>query len=323
MNGKNIRSSLIFITLAFMLALVIYPDRYISSIARGLDLFVKAVLPALFPFFFFSRILTLLNAFSPFEKYLKKPLKKLFNAPPISGYILFVSLMSGYPLGAKLLADCYNDGYIDEEDAKNISIFTSTSGPLFVLGSVGINMMANKTAGFVMLISHYAGAILNGIIMVNRKQKSALINKTALLPQTDGDLLGKSILSSVTAIAIVGGYIAVFVMLADILADFKILPFFERFFHLFGMPRKISSGTTLCAIEITAGCKALCSSGYPVKTVLPVCAAMISFGGASIILQSLAFISQCKIKPLFFLKNKITQGIITYFIATLLCLVLF
>ena len=136
-----------------------------------------------------------------------------------------------------------------------------------MLGSVGINMMANKTAGFVCLT--LCGRHTQRHNYGQLQTKSALINKTALLPQTDGDLLGKSILSSVTAIAIVGGYIAVFVMLADILADFKILPFFERFFHLFGMPRKISSGTTLCAIEITAGCKALCSSGYPVKTVLP------------------------------------------------------
>ena len=66
MNGKNIRSSLIFITLAFMLALVIYPDRYISSIARGLDLFVKAVLPALFPFFFFFQNTYLAQCLFPF-----------------------------------------------------------------------------------------------------------------------------------------------------------------------------------------------------------------------------------------------------------------
>lgn len=320
---KGIRNGLIIIVLGFMLALIIYPDRYIESVSYGLRLFTITVLPALFPFFFFSKILTSLDVASSMEKALKKPLKKLFNSPPVAGYILIISLLSGYPIGAKLIADCYNMGIISKSEAKNISVFTSTSGPLFIVGSVGINMMGNKTAGFIMLFSHYLGAIINGLILVNR-QKSTDNNKEMIKKRVDYDnILSDSITSSILSVAVVGGYIAIFCMLVDVLNDFKILPFFEKIFTVLRMPKALANGVVTGIVEITRGCKVLSDSGYSMKAIVPIAAGIISFGGMSITLQSLTFASQCKIKPLFYLKTKFSQGIITFSIATILCLIFF
>ena len=43
-------------------------------------------------------------------KLLKKPISRLYNAPSQSGYILVMSLLSGYPVGAKLIDDFYENG---------------------------------------------------------------------------------------------------------------------------------------------------------------------------------------------------------------------
>lgn len=307
-----------------MLALIVYPDRYIASVSYGLQLFAVTVLPALFPFFFFSRILTSLDVASSMEKFLAKPFKFMFNSPPVSGYIFIIALLSGYPIGAKLIADCYSMGLIDEDEAKNISLFTSTSGPLFIVGSVGINMMNNKTAGFIMLISHYIGAILNGLILVNRRKKSQNIKEMVKTNITTYDnMLSDSITSSILSVAIVGGYIAIFCMLVDVLNDFKIVPLFEAIFNFCKIPPKLSNGIVVSFVEITRGCKSLSDSGFPLAATVPICAGIISFGGLSVTLQSLTFISQCKIKPLFYLKTKLSQGIITFFVATILCLIFF
>lgn len=305
-----------------MIALIVYPDRYIASVSYGLQLFSITVLPALFPFFFFSKILTSLDIASSMEKVLKKPLKTLFNTPPVSGYILIVSLLSGYPIGAKLIADCYNMGLIDEFEAKNISVFTSTSGPLFIVGSVGINMFHNKTAGFIMLFSHYIGAIINGLILVNRKNQNNNARGMAIknTPKYD-NILGDSITSSILSVAIVGGYIAIFCMFVDVFIDFKVIAFFEKFLVSLAIPSKISNGIIVAFIEITRGCKNLSESGLSLLATVPVCAGIISFGGLSVTLQSLTFISQCKITPLFYLKTKLSQGIITYAVATIFCLI--
>ncbi|MFW5779853.1 MAG: hypothetical protein ACOCWI_00165 [Bacillota bacterium] len=301
-----------------MAALVIYPDRYIDSVLYGLRLFSLSVLPALFPFFFLSKILTSLNVSSSMEKFIKKPLHKFFHSPPAGGYILFVSLMSGYPVGAKLISDCCNSGIITEKQARNISVFTSTSGPLFILGTVGVMMFNNKLAGFIILIAHYLGAVINGLILTSKTKDN---QKTTIPPPIDYDnILSDSITSSITAVAIVGGYIAIFGMLIDVLSDFSILDTAAKLLSYLFIPEKIAFGILSSFIEITRGCKILASIGSP-AAVVPICAGMISFGGLSITLQSMTFLSKCKIKPLFYLKTKIVQGIITYIVATVLSLI--
>lgn len=317
---KKLRAAIIAIVLALMLALVIFPDRYIASVSYGLRLFALTVLPALFPFFFFSKILTSLDIASSLEKPFRKPVKLLFNAPPVGGYILIISLLSGYPIGAKLVADCYKMGILTESQAKNISVFTSTSGPLFIVGSVGISMMGNKTAGFVILLSHYLATVINGLILVKR----GCGGKELALPKKIvgfENLLGDSLLSGIVSVAIVGGYIAIFSMLADVFYDFKILSAFSGLLRLVKVPAALADAVAVAFVEITRGCQALSKSGFALRTVVPPAAALISFGGLSVTLQSLTFLSECKIKPLFYLKCKFSQGIITFFVATLLALI--
>lgn len=317
---KNLRTAIIFIVLALMLALVIFPDRYIASVSYGLQLFAVTVLPALFPFFFFSKILTSMDIASTLEKPLKRPMRFLFNAPPVGGYILVLSLLSGYPIGAKLVSDCYKMGIITEAQAKNISAFTSTSGPLFIVGSVGASMMGNKTAGFVILLSHYLSALVNGLIFVKRDGGG---KELSVPPKFTGDenLLGDSITSGILSVAIVGGYIAIFSMLADVLYDFKILPFFSGILTFLKVPSSLADGIVTGLIEITRGCQMLSKSRISLRAVAPAVAALVSFGGLSVTLQSLTFLSQCKIKPLFYLRCKLSQGIITFFAATVLSVI--
>ncbi len=317
---KNLRAAIILIVLALMLALVIFPDRYISSVSYGLQLFAVTVLPALFPFFFFSKVLTSMDIASTLEKPLKRPMKFFFNAPPVGGYILVLSLLSGYPIGAKLVADCYKMGILTEAQAKNITTFTSTSGPLFIVGSVGVSMMGNKTAGFVILISHYLAALINGLILVKRGGKGKELSVPPKFCDYD-NLLGDSITSGIISVAIVGGYIAIFSMLTDVLFDFKILPFFRGIFTFLKVPTALANGIVTGLVEITRGCQMLSKSRLTLRAIVPAVAALVSFGGLSVTLQSLTFLSQCKIKPLFYLKCKLSQGIIAFFAATVLSLI--
>lgn len=257
---------------------------------------------------------------STLEKPLKRPMKFFFNAPPVGGYILVLSLLSGYPIGAKLVADCYKMGILTEAQAKNITTFTSTSGPLFIVGSVGVSMMGNKTAGFVILISHYLAALINGLILVKRGGEGKELSVPPKFCDYD-NLLGDSITSGIISVAIVGGYIAIFSMLTDVLFDFKILPFFRGIFTFLKVPTALANGIVTGLVEITRGCQMLSKSRLTLRAIVPAVAALVSFGGLSVTLQSLTFLSQCKIKPLFYLKCKLSQGIIAFFAATVLSLI--
>ncbi|MDD2227220.1 MAG: hypothetical protein PHH71_01375 [Clostridia bacterium] len=152
-------------------ALVISPDIYLSACLQGILVWATVVLPAIFPFLFFTKLLTDLGIVniiaSKFTLF-----TKLFKTPPISAYVFLMSIISGYPVGSKIVSDLYENKSISKEDAFKMTTFTSNSGPMFILGSVGIGMLFSRTLGLIMLFSHIGSAVLNGLLYRNHKEKT-------------------------------------------------------------------------------------------------------------------------------------------------------
>ena len=190
----------------FITFLVVNPSRYIASVSRSLILFAKAVLPSLFPFLFFSSLLTCVGGGYLLGKVFAKPVSKIFHAPPVSGY----------PVGSKIICDLYQSGMLTREDAKRITAFCSTSGPLFILGTVGATLFQSPYLGWVLLSCHVLGTLINGIIFRPKKQDFSPILPTV---QAVDSLLDACIKNSVNTILAVGGYITIFGMIGDVLVD--------------------------------------------------------------------------------------------------------
>lgn len=307
----------------FTVSLVLDPKRCISSVYSGLVLFATNVAPALFPFFFFTKLLTSLGTASVLGKALRRPVAALYNAPPIGGYIYLMSVVSGYPVGARLIGDMYRSGVIDADDARCISTFTSTSGPLFIVGTVGTMMFGDPVLGYIAMACHFIGALLNGLIY-RRKTPSA--PKAEFSPACTDSLLGSGMTEAITSILLVGGYIAVFSMVIDVLSDIGAVDALasplRKLLGALGQDPDIAEALVVGSIELTRGCKLLAELGLQTKTALPYLAGMLSFGGLSIAFQSLAFCSACKIKTSFFALSKLTQAIVTVALSSLVALLL-
>ena len=303
----------------FVICLVIDPQRYIASVYNGIVLFATSVAPALFPFFFFTRILTSVGTAQILGDALKKPIAKLYNCPSVGGYVFFMSAISGYPVGSRLLSDLYSSGIIDRRQAKAISAFTSTSGPLFVVGTVGTVMFGSASFGYLLLAIHFASAAINGFIYRIKKDDAKEYAELLRTPPDFDDLLGKSMTSALMSLFVVGGYIAIFSMIADVLTDFGIVDALSAplssLYSAVGWDPEMAHGTVLGLIEITRGCQSLSQCGAQIKTVLPVAAGLLSFGGLSVSLQSLTFLGNCKIRPLYYLATKTTQAAISFALA--------
>ena len=156
----------------FMVLLVLRPSYFLDSASRGLLLFATSVLPAVFPFFFCSSLLTALGGANALSRLGAKPVRALFNSPPVGAYVLTLSMLSGYPIGAATTADLYLRGAINSDDAKRICSFTSTSGPIFILGTVGSAVFGSPVCGAVILAAHYAAAVTTGIVFRGRRKPS-------------------------------------------------------------------------------------------------------------------------------------------------------
>lgn len=317
-NYKNVLLNAILIFV--LVCLIISPDVYMASILNGLILWAKAVLPALFPFFFLSKMLTELGSVKYIAIYFQSITKKLFKVDGIASYAFIMSIFSGYPVGAKITSELYENGYISHLDMCKMCSFCSTSGPLFIIGTVGVGMLESKMAGVIIFICHIIGAILNGILWRNYKGTNEFCS-TSQRERTKirDDLLNYTITNSVISIAVVGGFISLFCMFVDIGINTGILGFVANIINyplqLLGIDCVYSLPLATGIVEITRGSLEISKVALSGDFMIILITSLISFGGLSTHLQSLAFLGKHKIKYLFLFSVKFTQAIISGIIA--------
>lgn len=302
------------ICLGSMIIFVTAPGKYSISFLNGLTLFAKNVLPVLFPFFFITKVLNSLGVSTTIGKALSKLLGKLYNSPEVSGYIFAMNLISGYPIGASITADCYRNGTINKSDALCITAFCSSGGPIFILGTVN-GFFGNTRFTCVLLITNYLSAIINGFIYRN---KQTAVNQSQICTATDK--LPSIIKNSILGVLQVGGFITLFNILIDMIDDIGIIEFFASMTKPF-LSHEQSTAFLFGIIEMTRGCSMLSISG---ATLFNACISsfMISFGGIAIALQSMSYLSECGITFGELLIRKFSQAVISFVIAIPLGLLL-
>ena len=286
-------------------ALIYNPSKYINVCYKAIILWAVSVLPSLLPFFFLTLLLTYLNAFSLVAKTFSKPTRIIYKTSGYASIVQILSFISGYPVGAKLISELYKNKKIESSEATKISTFSSTSGPMFVIGSVGVGMFNDKKVGALLLITHLISAILNGIIFRrygNDKISNAPISNSIY----KGNLLYDCAYNTTMSCLIIGTFIAFFNVFCQIIIDFKILYPLTLLFNIIFKSESLSIGFLTGLIECTNGCFAL----GMIKSHLSIALAgfLISFGGFCIILQSITFLKQAKVNIKIFLISKIIQG---------------
>ena len=290
-----------------LVALLVSPERYFLSVERGVLLFASSVLPSMLPYFFFTKVLSATGCVNALAATVGKPIGRAYRLNPIVSYPFLMSLLSGYPVGARVLADLYDKGLIDKEDAQRAASFCSTSGSMFVLGSVGAAVLGDVKAGVVILVSHYLSAFVNGFFY--RGKKGARVYRVLPPPKESGALLSEAMYESVLSLALVGGFIAVSNLLGDVFFDALSLVGVGRFFA-----GKTSGALLYSAFEVTRGCVEFAALNLSRVWTAALCSLAVSFGGLSVLLQSLAFLGKTGLKSTKFLLMKTTQAALSFVI---------
>ena len=312
MNEKNYKNRKMYILAGACscigcLVMMASPSIALNAARKGIALWASSVLPALLPFFICANFMTVLGLPMQIGRILEQPFRKLFSAPGVSAFVFTVSITSGYPMGAKLIGDFGRNGTITEREAKRMITFCSTSGPLFILGAVGTGMLASPAAGAVIAVSHYLGAILNGLLYrfmlpdtgesFIRAPKKAEPVKGNLL-----DLFTDSMILSFRALGIICGYIVLFMLFTDFVTYSGVLSHFKA---------EYIQGFIKGCFEMTVGCSSIAeSSELPLLYQCMLCSFLISFGGLSVYAQSMSMLAGLRIGNTFYLTAKLTHGLL-------------
>ena len=288
--------------------MVLFPEVYMAQTLNGISAWAFNVLPSVLPFIFFTKVLSSTGVVEKISKIFAKPCKKMFNTPAISSYVFLTSAISGYPVGAKMTSDLYLSGKINKNDAFKMTSFCSTSGPMFIIGAVGIGMLGNALYGYIIFLSHILGALINGICYRNITFKNSTSQQPLKQQQNKNDL-STIVIDSALSIISVGVIIAIF---------FVVITSMSPIFNLF--PPQFAS-IFEGVIEITKGCIDISSSINSVWSIVA-CTFVISFGGISTILQSLTMLNKLNMPVWFFVLQKFSHALIATAISCLLVLLI-
>ena len=316
---KYARAALALAAVGLIIALLINPTRYAQSITDGLMMYVVSVLPSMLPFFFLSGILTGTGVAGKLSRlHLTKP---LFHAPDEGLYVMLMSLLSGYPVGAKLTAELYEQGVIDTLGAKKMVAFTSATGPMFVVGAVGAQILHDYRAGLCILAAHYLATFLNGLLYRGRKQKYGHSDLVSAPVKMD-KLLWETAYNTVISLLVSCVYIVIFNMVADVLSDLGVMRIGADILSHIGVTTPTGTALLYGLTEMTRGCVLLSQTSLPITLTAPLACLLVTFGGVSVHVQSVAYLAKCRVNPFWFLLTKSTQALLSFGICTLMCLAL-
>ena len=259
------------------------PAIYMQSFLDGVTVWAYNVLPALFPF---AVLTTLATKFFPRGKF--SLCQAAFGVRADGIYI--VSLLCGYPMGAKAIAE----SPYEKDVATQICSFCSSASPIFVVATVGAKLLANTAATLVLIVSHLLSTLLNGFLY---KKKRTNVLRAQIVDDFHSADIGNAVTSAVLSVLSVGGLIALFYMLTDIIKSF--LPG--------ALAESAAVGFALGLFEMTNGIISVCGT-CNLLTATVLSSFLLAFGGMCVFAQSLAFLAKKNVNPLTLLKMKLTQG---------------
>ncbi len=324
---------LVITVLLLVVSIVIYPKESVEASYNGLMTWFTIVLPSLLPFFVGAEMLIGLGVVRFIGALLEPIMRPLFNVPGEGSFAFAMSITSGYPVGVKIAGRLRQEGSITRGEAQRMVAFCSTSGPLFILGAVGVGMFESPQVGVALAICHYLAAIFVGLIFRFYKRRdcspqtatsSRGVIRTALrqlricrqksLPL--GTLMGNAVKEAINTILVVGGFIIVFSVVIRVFQLTGLISFFSELlyflFKSFNFDIAVYRGLITGFFEITMGSKLISEvSQAGLQAKLAAVSFIIAWSGFSIHAQSFSILNQTDIKPSIYVLSKLLHGLLS------------
>ena len=200
---KTYKTILILVSIILLIIIYLINSTYIIKCFLDYNkLFYTKLFPVSFIFFILSTLLI---------EY------KLLDIIPINInniYIYLLSLISGFPSGAKYTKELLDNNYISKEEASSLILFSHFPNPLFIIGS--INTILNKNICLKLLISIL---LSNFIILIftkkyNKKHTNIINNNSFSM------ILKNAIYKSTKTIILIYGTSIFFYLISSIITKY-------------------------------------------------------------------------------------------------------
>ncbi len=318
---KFLKSNKIIILLILFVCIIfiLNPELYSKSCLNAISVWTLKVLPVLFPFFVFTRIIVNLSEFKTNK--MDKFFNNIYRVPKFGFKIFLLSVISGYPMGAKLICTLNEQGIIQKKEAEKMMSFCSVSGPMFIIGTVGVNIFLSYKAGLIILVANIIAALINGLIY--RKDKY-VEKEVSYSGKKNDNILSSSVYDATLSILMVCAYIVISFLIIDVLINLHVIDNLSNAIcTIFNCPQNFDTikSSIIGIFEITRGIIELNNVNISLTLKTIIASGLIGFGGISILLQSLSFLNQLNISTKTIVKQKTTQALLCLIITIPLAII--
>ncbi len=324
-NNFNKNNKIITIlALWFLINITIFPKTAIDGATKGLTTWFNIVIPSLLPFFIISEILIELGFVEYIGTLLEPIMIPIFNVSGMGAFPFALSVISGYPVGVKLVSKLRQKNNISKNEAERLLSFSSTSGPLFMLGAVSTGMLKEPALGSLIIYPHYLAALSLGILFrfykkhtyiynlkITNKHSNTISSKNNL---NIGLLLSNSIKNSTSSIITIGGFMLLYSVLLEILyisKSFNLLIKLITYILPFNINSEVIKSFLSGIVEITIGCSKIAETNIPLPYKIFIINFFIGWSGLSIHSQALSFLSKTDINSKLYIFTKFLHGLLS------------
>lgn len=284
-----------FAVLALCVTVLIFSADCSSGALNGLNFCFGVLIPSLFPFMAISSFIVKSGLSSTLGKPFGGVTKKLFGLNRCFAPVIILSVLGGYPVGAKGISALYKNKNATRAEAEKASLFAVCAGPGFLINFVGVSLYGNEKIGLILLVSQIISVFIIGIFINICDRKKENYNSNAEITHQHinvSNAIVDSAIDSSKGMLMICAFVVLFSAFASILKSILSEGIFES--------------CVLCLLEVCSASDSL-SKNYPVEFV----AFAVGFGGICVHFQIFSALENINVSKLLFFCIRIIQGVIT------------
>lgn len=293
-----------FITLLFII--LIYHNEVIIGVKNGLLLWYQSLIPALLPFIIITNALSETHSYDIIALRLQDKINNIYILISI-----FLGNLCGYPIGAKIINDFTEGGYLTSSKSNSFLAVASQASPMFLLGFVYPMLPSDIIPVHIFFLFIYLPVLLLSLVL-SLSQNDTLGSTYSHQEKDNREAaynVSESFLHATYIMVIIGIYVIIFSILLSILIPHA---------------STITSKCMLSMLEITTGIKLLSSLHISTKAYVCLILFLSSFGGLSTAFQIKAVVTYKNSSIKKYLRDKIILSagtlILTYIYLTIKCI---
>lgn len=281
---------LVFIVaLCSAIMLFLFSHELRTGVLNGISLCLNSVIPSLFLFAILAFFVYESRLLNDVGTALQPLSRRIFRLNGQQTAVFLLSLISGYPIGAKLINEMYKDKQIDIKTAKTMLSYCVNAGPAFIVTAIGQAVLGSTADGQRLLLAHVLSSTIMALVCSRALPTPHASSSKENLPKASTvEVFVSSVINAAKSMLNICAFVVVFSGACNLILNLS-------------LPKNIAK--SICnALEVTVALQ------EQTRNQLPLIAFLLGFGGFSVIFQVMTQAKDIKPRFLSILASRIIHG---------------